>query len=47
MADRQRLEATVRELQQEIEQLSERQQFTESLLSDREPLLLRDDTPRR
>jgi hypothetical protein len=37
-----RLEATVRSLQDEVERLVERQAFTDSLLSEREPLLLRD-----
>ena len=37
-----RLEATVRALQEEVERVGERQAFTESLLSERDPLLLRD-----
>ena len=37
-----RLEATVRSLQEEVERLVDRQAFTDSLLSEREPLLLRD-----
>ena len=37
-----RLEATVRTLQEEVERLVDRQAFTDSLLSEREPMLLRD-----
>jgi hypothetical protein len=37
-----RLEATVRALQEEVERLVDRQAFTDSLLSEREPMLLRD-----
>jgi hypothetical protein len=39
-ADVRQLEAAVHALQMELEQLSERQAFTESLLSQREPPLL-------
>ena len=36
-----KLEATVRALQEEVERLGDKQAFTESLLAEREPLLLR------
>lgn len=39
-AEVRRLESAVRSLQQEFDRLSERQAFTESLLSERDPLLL-------
>jgi hypothetical protein len=42
MAEVRRLEATVRSLQEEVERLGDKQAFTESLLAEREPLLLRD-----
>jgi hypothetical protein len=40
IAELRQLESTVRALQQEIEQLSERQVFTESLLSERQQVQL-------
>lgn len=43
LPDAQQLRNAVRALQAELEQLSERQAFTESLLDEREPRLLRDD----
>jgi hypothetical protein len=42
MEEVKRLEATVRALQEEVERLVDRQAFTDSLLAEREPLLLRD-----
>lgn len=43
LPDAQQLRNAIRALQAEMEQLSERQAFTESLLGEREPRLLRDD----
>jgi hypothetical protein len=43
-AERRQLESAVRSLQREIERLSERQAFTEALLSDRDPLLLPEES---
>jgi hypothetical protein len=43
-AERRELESAVRSLQREIERLSERQAFTEALLSDRDPLLLPEES---
>ena len=42
MEEVKRLEVTVRALQEEVERLVDRQAFTDSLLAEREPLLLRD-----
>ena len=42
LAEIKRLEAVVRSLQEEVERLGDKQAFTESLLVEREPLLLQE-----
>lgn len=46
-AEARQLEATIQALRADLEQLSERQAFTEALLSERQPRLLPADEPPR